>query len=59
MVALIIISVLFVLGFLILLLLGVKIAGTVLVWVLGIIAVLIIIGWIIYAVGKAKGRNEA
>lgn len=56
MTALLIITVLFVLGFLILLLLGIKIAGTVLIWILGIVAVLIIIGWIIYAIGKARGQ---
>lgn len=45
--------------FLLLLLTGVKIAGTILMWILGAVAIFVIIGWIIYLIGKSRGKREA
>ena len=36
---------------------GIRIAGTIFVWILGILAILFIAGWVIYIIGKAKGRK--
>ncbi len=36
---------------------GIKIAGTVFVWIVGILAVLFVAGWIVYMIGKERGKK--
>lgn len=40
-----------------LLIFGIKVLGTVFVWFVGIVFFLFIVGWIIYSIGKAKGKR--
>jgi len=55
---LIVVGVILLIVFLWLLITGIRIAGTVFVWILGALAVLFIAGWIVYMIGKAKGKRS-
>ena len=57
-VILIIIGVLFAALVLLFLILGIKVAGTVFLWVLGALLVIFLVLWLAYTIGKAKGRRN-
>lgn len=48
----------FLLLVLLLVILGVKIVGTVLFWILCVIGVIWLLVWVSYMIGRSKGRND-
>lgn len=48
-----------VVALIVLLALGIRIAGTVFVWILGALVVMFVVGWIVYLAGRSSGRRSS